>query len=70
MCEPGGKVVRVGPEILDESRFICGCDVGADVVEGRHADGLKIERRPIPGHELPARGTSQDTATPRRPLDH
>jgi hypothetical protein len=76
MCWPCGEVVHVGLEILDDAGLVCRRDVGAGVVEGQRTnsgvvrleDGLKVERQPVPGRELPARGTCQYAATLWRPL--
>jgi hypothetical protein len=35
----------------------------------RLEDGLKVERQPVPGCELPARGAGQDAATLWGPLE-
>jgi hypothetical protein len=76
MCGPRSEVVHVGLEILDDSRLVRRCDVGARVVEGQRADGsivgledrFKIERQPIPSCEFPTCGPSQDAAALWRPL--
>ena len=76
MCRPRGEVVHVRLEILDNSRLVCGRDVGTGVIKGKRTDGgvvcledgFKIERQPVPGCEFPTRGTSQYTTTLRRPL--
>jgi hypothetical protein len=76
VCGPRGEIIHVGLEILDDAGLIGGRDVGAGVVEGQRAyggvvrleDGFKVEREPVPGRELPARGTRQYAATFWRPL--
>jgi len=37
----------LGLEILDDSRLVCGCDIGAGVVEGQRADGSVVACRMI-----------------------
>lgn len=71
MGRPRREVVHVGLEILDDSRLVCRRNVRSGMVEGQCADGrivclqdcLKVERQPIPGCELPTRGTRQYPAT-------
>ncbi len=77
MCRPGGEIVHVWLEILDDSGLVCGRDVGAGVIEGECTDGgivclqdrLKIECQPVPCRELPTRRTGKYAAALGRPLE-
>jgi hypothetical protein len=42
MRGPRREIVHVGLKILDDTRLVCGRDVGAGVVEGERTDGSVV----------------------------
>ena len=73
---PGGEIVHVGLEILDDAALVRRGEVGAGMGEGEGADGgivrledgLEVEREAVPEGELAAGGPCKHTSALWCPL--